>query len=1074
MKRATIPFIATALLLGLCASAVYAKSAAELLREGLYAEEVEGNLDSAIGIYQQVILDTTAPKNLVAQALYHQGMCFMKKKDEAKARDVFQKLVTDYPDQKDVIEKAKPVLEGLGNADPASLMPRETLVYLEIGSPGQQVATILSMLKGTPLENPLSILGMKDGPQSSGSGQKSEGGSKNPIQMLNALLNPSMLAELEKVRGIGVGLQDISNNNPPALVVLYPGRSDALKGLLQMALTGLSNSSGQIEGMTSFTFGDGAAAAFDDTVVILASPSPKAKELLQWSVRQYKGRANEPSLASGNKSFAKISKQARQQNALTLWLNVDTAYAKLTKMLPADKMPQQLMLADSLVEIKNISDLIATLSLRETGLALEANVGFKPGYQSLAYSLIRTPNLNKTALKAIPADAVALLSLTLGAAGTPQAQAAGDQIRRATGLDLGPEIFGNIEQVSIFIVPPKESVLPQGPKVPPITRSVGLALTSRNPEKTQALLMTLLRTANQVAEDTQQPPTGTGRYEIALTNGMKLFGHTDEANQTLVLSLNSQLVEQSATATRQDASVLTGGPLQDALATLSPTTSKLIVINVGAALRLAEQNSQFSSDEEAQQAKKLIEELIQASQKTTIRLLTSEAADSFGLRLSISDLPPIRQLFGPIAQLTQMVTRSQAKVGHTQSKGPAPISILPASQAPTIDGNVDEVWTAVPAHRIGHVAYTPPTSEADLSANFKTMYDSQALYFLVDVTDDKLVHDSAEYWLDDGIEIFLAVDNNKSDVYGDKDYQYHFDYDSSAPALGESHHNKTNGIQYAFARTDKGYRLEAKLPWSTLGTTPAVGKKIGLDIHVNDDDDGGDRDTKIMWFGEHDIAWQQPSAFGTGELAGLVGWWKLDESTGTTAADSSGNGHNATLHGDPQWQPSGGRVGGALKFDGVDDYVDTGWAGDLATWTVAVWVKSPAEPANASKTCGPVHDEANFQINWNHGDSQFRGAAGVRVGGIWYGARFGDLHADTWYHLVATYDGKTLKAYHDGVMITSNEKPAGSADPETATLKFARHATNRDAFFAGMIDDVRVYNFSLPEAQVRQLDQEQK
>ena len=127
MKRATIPFLTAVLLLGLLASTVHAKSAAELLREGLYAEEVEGNLDTAIGIYQQIILDTTAPKNLVAQALYRQGMCFMKKKDEAKAREVFQKLVTDYTDQTEVVEKAKPVLEGLGNADPASLMPPETI-----------------------------------------------------------------------------------------------------------------------------------------------------------------------------------------------------------------------------------------------------------------------------------------------------------------------------------------------------------------------------------------------------------------------------------------------------------------------------------------------------------------------------------------------------------------------------------------------------------------------------------------------------------------------------------------------------------------------------------------------------------------------------------------------------------------------------------------------------------------------------------------------------------------------------------------------------------------------------------
>ena len=160
---------------------------------------------------------------------------------------------------------------------------------------------------------------------------------------------------------------------------------------------------------------------------------------------------------------------------------------------------------------------------------------------------------------------------------------------------------------------------------------------------------------------------------------MKIFGNANETNKTIVLSLNSQLVEQSVTAAKTDGSVLTGGPLQDALATLSPTTSKLVVINVGAALQIAEQNSQFSSDEEAQKAKRSIDELIKASQKTTIRLLTNEAADSFGIRLSVSDLPPIRQLFGPISQLAQMISQSKAKVGHAQTKAQDAIGIPSAS-----------------------------------------------------------------------------------------------------------------------------------------------------------------------------------------------------------------------------------------------------------------------------------------------------------------------------------------------------------------------------------------------------------
>jgi tetratricopeptide (TPR) repeat protein len=1075
MKRATIPFLTAVLLLALSASTVHAKSAAELLREGLYAEEVEGNLDTAIGIYQQIILDTAAPKNLAAQALYRQGMCFMKKRDEAKAREVFQKLVNDYPDQTEIVEKARPVLEGLGNADPASLMPPETIVYVEIGSPGQQVATILNMLKGTPIENPFNIMGMKNDSKGASGGQKS--GGQNPVQMLNALLNPSMLAELQKVRGIGVGIQDVTKNNPPAIIVLYPGKSDALRGLLQMALSGLGQPADAIEGLPCVTFGDGGGAAFDETVVILATPGPKGKEQLQWAVRQYKGAGSQPSLASGNKSFAKISKQARQQNALTLWLNVDEAYAKLTKILSADQILQQMRLVDGLVDLKNIDDIIATLSLRETGLALEANVGFKPGYQSTAYSMIHTPNLRKADLKAIPAEAVALLSLTLGAAGTSQAKAASDKIQSTIGLDLGPDIFGNIEQISLFVVPLKESVLPQGPQVPPIARSIGLAITSRDPAKTQKLLMSLLQMANLVAAEGQQAPPATGRYEVALSNGMKIFGGANEANKTTVLSLNSQLVEQSVNAAQQNASVLTGGPLQDALATLSPTTSKLVVINVGAALQIAEQNSQFSSDEEAQRAKKSIDELIQASQKTTIRLLTNEAADSFGIRLSVSDLPPVRQLFGPISQLAQMISQSKAKVGQ-QTKAQAALSIPPAGRAPAIDGNVDDAWAGVPSHAISHVSYTAPDSEADLSANFKTMYDSQALYLLVEVTDDRLVSDSAESWLDDGVEVFIDAENSKSNVYGDKDYQYHFDWDSSAPAVGESHHNKTNGVQYAFARTDKGYRLEAKLPWSTLGTTPAVGKKIGIDVHVNDDDDGGDRDTKIMWFGQRDIAWQQPSAFGTAELAGLVGWWKLDESEGTKAADNSGNGHNATVRGSPKWQPSGGKVGGAIALSGNGDCLEVADESSFdatAGVTVAAWIKVNAfdKPWQAIVTKG----EGAWRIQRNNETNTLEFACtGLRIpNGNEYGSLFGSktITPGEWHHVAGVYDGKKMYLYVDGALDASQEAwgPIGT-DDNPVLIGENGQVPNR--FWNGLIDDVRVYNFGVSEAQVQQLYREGK
>ena len=196
----------------------------------------------------------------------------------------------------------------------------------------------------------------------------------------------------------------------------------------------------------------------------------------------------------------------------------------------------------------------------------------------------------------------------------------------------------------------------------------------------------------------------------------------------------------------------------------------------------------------------------------------------------------------------------------------------------------------------------------------------------------------------------------------------------------------------------------------------------------------------------------------------LIAYWKLDEIEGSSATDSSGNNLTGMLVGNPQWLPSGGKFGGALKFDGIDDFVETNYATDLPTWTVAVWVNSPAIPSSEVPS-GPVHRDKNYHINWNHSFDEFRGAAGVQVADTWYPASFGDLKANTWYHLVATYDGEDFKAYKDGILITNNSTPSGDPDSESTTLKLGRHSLYGD-HFAGIIDDVRIYNYALSQAEI--------
>ena len=213
------------------------------------------------------------------------------------------------------------------NFDPAALMPPETLIYVELGSPGRQVETILNMLKGTPYENPLAAIG---GANAAGAGA----GQKSPADIMAALLNPSMMAEFKKIRGSAIGVTGIAQNNPPMIIVLYPGKSDALRGLIMAGLNMAGTPGEPIEGMQTLNIQNATAAAYDDKVIIVAQPADQ----LQWCVRQYKGLISEPTLASSNKSFAKVSKKARHDNALTVWANVDETY---TQILKTGQSPQR-------------------------------------------------------------------------------------------------------------------------------------------------------------------------------------------------------------------------------------------------------------------------------------------------------------------------------------------------------------------------------------------------------------------------------------------------------------------------------------------------------------------------------------------------------------------------------------------------------------------------------------------------------------------------------------------------------------------------------------------------------------
>jgi len=125
------------------AEATGAGSPSELLEQGLYSEQTKGDIDEAMKLYQQVVAEGKAGQAVAAQAQYRLGMCFHKKKDYAAATAAFERVVRDYPEQKDLVALASRYLTGATPLLPAPWVDGEEM-QLDIKFPtGFKLGTVV-------------------------------------------------------------------------------------------------------------------------------------------------------------------------------------------------------------------------------------------------------------------------------------------------------------------------------------------------------------------------------------------------------------------------------------------------------------------------------------------------------------------------------------------------------------------------------------------------------------------------------------------------------------------------------------------------------------------------------------------------------------------------------------------------------------------------------------------------------------------------------------------------------------------------------------------------------------------
>ena len=191
---------------------------------------------------------------------------------------------------------------------------------------------------------------------------------------------------------------------------------------------------------------------------------------------------------------------------------------------------------------------------------------------------------------------------------------------------------------------------------------------------------------------------------------------------------------------------------------------------------------------------------------------------------------------------------------------------------PVIDGVVDDLWNN--SYITQYNAQTVLIGEfddADLSGSARAVYDDTYIYLMAEVNDDVLKNDSpSAIYQDDNVEFYFDGNNGKTNSYEpDNDVQYSFRWDDGT-FVGTSNGISTDGIEYVMIAnaTATGYIFEARIPWANIDVEPSIGKEVGFDFMINDDDDEDPgRDGKLSWFSSNDTAYQNTSLFGTIRLA---------------------------------------------------------------------------------------------------------------------------------------------------------------------------------------------------------------
>ena len=204
---------------------------------------------------------------------------------------------------------------------------------------------------------------------------------------------------------------------------------------------------------------------------------------------------------------------------------------------------------------------------------------------------------------------------------------------------------------------------------------------------------------------------------------------------------------------------------------------------------------------------------------------------------------------------------------------------------------------------------------------------------------------------------------------------------------------------------------------------------------------------------------------------GLIATYSFDEGSGLSANDGSGNAHTGVISG-ATWTIAG-KYGSALSFNGTNSWVTVADANDLdltTGLTLEAWVFPTAAATATTWRNVLIKERSGGEIYNLYADTDTHVPAAYVVRSASPGTSVGvngvaQVPLNTWTHLAMTYDTATVRLYVNGTLVRSSAT-TGALLTSTGALRIGGNSVWGE-FFQGMLDEVRVYNRALTQAEIQ-------